>query len=69
MMGDIVQICDKTIAENKIEISNCEQILQSSMNMPEFNEIEETIKINEEATINILKLRRFKRFNYMKHNT
>ena len=32
MMGSITQICHKIVAENKIEISNCEQISTSSMN-------------------------------------
>ena len=36
------------------------------MNKQEFNEIKETIKANEEATINILKPCKFKKFNYFK---
>ena len=32
MMGKIVQFCYETIAENKIIVSNCEQIIKSSMN-------------------------------------
>ena len=67
-MGNIAQFCDKNITENKIEISICRQILKSSMNKQEFNEIEETINTNEEATINILKRHKFKRFNYLKYN-
>ena len=54
-MGNIAQFCDQNITENKIEISICRQILKSSMNKQEFNEIEETINTNAEATINILK--------------
>ena len=40
----------------------------SSINTQKFNEIEETIKPNEEATtIYILKWCKFKKFNYLKH--
>ena len=41
--------------------------LNLSMNKQEFNEIKETIKANEEATINILKPCKFKKFNYFKY--
>lgn len=44
MMETIFQFCDKAIAENKIEISNCGQILKKSMIKEDFNEIEETKK-------------------------
>ena len=67
-MVNIFQFCYKIIAENEIEISNCEQILKSPMNSQKFNEIEEAIKTNEEAaTIDILKRCKFKKFNYLKH--
>ena len=37
MMQNIVQFCDKTIVENKIEISNCGHILKLSMNKQVLN--------------------------------
>ena len=53
MMEDVVKICGKTMAKNKAEIVNCERMLKSSLEK-EFLEIEQTIKIKEEAPRSIL---------------
>ena len=39
-MMKIIHFCDKTIAEKKIEISNCEHISRSGMNNQKFDKIE-----------------------------
>ena len=54
MMEDVVKICGKTMAKNKAEIVNCERMLKSSLEKKEFLEIEQTIKIKEEAPRSIL---------------
>ena len=39
------------------------------MEKKEFEKIKETISRNEEATKRVLKQRKFKKFNYLKHKT
>ena len=66
-MKGIVKFCDKTIFESAAHISSTEKTLRQNMEKEEFQKIKETISRNEEATKRVLKQRKFKKFNYLKH--
>jgi len=69
LVSDIVEFCDKTITETKTEITTTEASLKSCTEAEEFQTIEKTISDNQEATKRILRQRKFKKFNSLKHNT
>ena len=66
-MKGIVTFCDKTISETAAHITSTEKGLKQNMEKAEFQKIKETISRNEEATKRVLKQRKFKKFNYLKH--
>ena len=57
----------KTINETAAHINSTEKALKQNMEKKEFQKIKETISRNEEATKRVLKQRKFKKFNYLKH--
>ena len=63
----IVKFCDKTISETAAHINSTENALKQNMENEELQKIKETIYRNEEATKRVLKQRKFKKFNYLKH--
>ena len=63
----IVKFCDKTISETAAYINSTEKALKQNMEKEEFQKIKETISRNEEAVKRVLKQRKFKNFNYLKH--
>ena len=67
LMKGIVKFCDKTISETAACINSTENTLKQNMEKEEFQKIKETISRNEEATKRVLKQRKFKKFNYLKH--
>ena len=67
-MESFLTFYDKTLENTKQEISNFEKNLKSSLKNEEFNEIEKTVKDNEEATKVVLERHKFKKFSYLKHN-
>ena len=67
LMKGIVKFCDKTISETAAHINSTENALKQNMEKEEFQKIKETISRNEEATKRVLKQRKFKKFNYLKH--
>ena len=68
LMKGIVKYFDKTISETAAHITSTEKALKQNMEKEEFQNIKETISRNEEATKRVLKRRKFKKFNYLKHN-
>ena len=66
-MKGIVKFCDKTISETAAHINSTENALKQNMEKEEFQKIKETISRNEEATKWVLKQRKFRKFNYLKH--
>ena len=62
LMKGIIKFCDKTA-----HINSTENALKQNMEKEEFQEIKQTISRNEEATKRVLKQRKFKKFNYLKH--
>ena len=68
-MRGIVKFCDKTISEIAAHINSTEKALKQNMEKEEFErkKMKETISRNEEATERVLKQRKFKKFNYLKH--
>ena len=66
-MKGIVKFCDKTISETTARINSTKKTLKQNMEKEEFQKIKETISRNEEATKRVLKQRKFKKFNYLKH--
>ena len=67
LMKGIVKFCDKTISETAACINSTENTLKQNMEKEEFQKIKETISRNEEATKQVLKQRKFKKYNYLKH--
>ena len=67
LMKGIIKSCDKTISESAAHINSTENALKQNMEKEEFQKIKETISRNEEATKRVLKQRKFKKFNYLKH--
>ena len=67
LMKGIVKFCDKTISQTADHINSTENALKQNMEKEEFQKIKETIYRNEEATKRVLKQRKFKKFNYLKH--
>ena len=67
LMKRIVKLCDKTISETAAHINSTENVLKQNMEKEEFQKIKETISRNEEATKRVLKQRKFKNLNYLKH--
>ena len=65
-MKGIVTFCDKTISETAAHITSTEKGLKQNMEKAEFQKIKETIS-SEGATKRVLKQRKFKKFNYLKH--
>ena len=63
----IVNFCDKTISETAAHINSTANALKQNMEKEEFRKIKETISRNEEATKQVLKQRKFKKYNYLKH--
>ena len=68
LMKGIVKFCDKTISETAAHITSTEKALKQNMEKEEFQTIKEMISRNEEATKPVLNQRKFKKFNYLKHN-
>ena len=69
LIEGIVKFCDKTMSETAAHITSTEKALKQSMEKEEFQKIKETISRNEEATKRILKQKKIKKFNYLKHKT
>ena len=67
LIKGIVKFCDKTISETATHINSTEKALKQNMEKEQFQKIKETISGNEEARKRILKQRKFKKFNYLKH--
>ena len=67
LMKGIVKFCDKTVSETATHINLTEKALKQNMEKEEFQKIKETISRNEEAKKRVLKQRKFKKFNYLKH--
>ena len=67
LMKEIVKFRDKTISKTTAHISSTEKALKQNMAKEEFQKIKETIFRSEEATKRVLKQRKFKKFNYLKH--
>ena len=66
-MKEIVKFCDKTISETATHINSIEKALKQNMQKEEFQKMKETISRNEEATKRVIKQKKFKEFNYLKH--
>ena len=67
LMKGIVKFCDEKISETEAYINSIEKALKQNMEKEEFQKIKETISRNEEATKQVLKQRKFKKYNYLKH--
>ena len=67
LMKGIKKFCDKAISETATHINSTEKALKQNMEKEEFQKIKETISRNEEAKKRVLKQRKFKKFNYLKH--
>ena len=67
LMREIVNFYDKTLSETAVQIKSTEKSLKQNMEKVEFLKIKETSFRNEDATIGVLKQRKFKKFNYLKH--
>ena len=67
IMKGIVKFCDKTISETAGYITSNEKALKQNMKKEEFQKIKETISRNAEASKRVLKQRKFKKINYLKH--
>ena len=63
----IVKFCDKTINETTTHINSTEKSLKQNMEKKELKKIKEMISRNKKATKRVLKQRKFKMFNYLKH--
>ena len=66
-MKGIVKFCDKTKSENAAHIISTENALKQNIGKEEFQNIKQTVSRNKEATKRVLKQRKFKKFNYLKH--
>ena len=67
LMKNIVSFCDQTLTATTTEVKTTEQTLKHNMEKQEFADVEQVITQNEETTKRILKQRKFKKFNYLKH--
>ena len=65
-MKDIVQFCNKTIAETTSKINKLETSLRSNTNQEQFKAIKSEIQTNETAAKKILQQRKFKKINDLK---
>ena len=63
---DIVQFCDKTIAETTFKINKTESFLKWNTNQEEFKVIKSEIQSNDTIAKAILQQRKFKKFNNLK---
>ena len=66
-MKNIVQFCDKNIAETTGEINKTKTSLKSNTNQEQFKAIKTEIQSNEIATKKIPQQRKFKKFINLKH--
>ena len=65
-MKDIVQFCNKTIAETTSKINKLETSLRSNTNQEQFKTIKSEIQTNETAAKKILQQRKFKKIDDLK---
>ena len=66
-MKNIVQFCDKNIAETTSEINKTETALKSNTNQEQSKVIKSKTQINETAAKKILQQRKFKTFSNLKY--
>ena len=67
LMKEIVQFCDKIINITIQELTTTVSSLKTSTNNNRFQEIEAEVMKNEESSKNILRQRKFKKFNTLKY--
>ena len=67
LVKDIVQFCEKNVAETTSEINKTETSLRSNTNQEQFKAIKTEIQSNETATKKILQQRKFKKSINPKH--
>ena len=65
---DIVKFLGKTIEETAKSIDETQIKLKQNLEKDEYYPIQNTIQINEKATKKTLQQRKFKKYNYIKHN-
>ena len=68
LINKIVKFCEKTVVNATTDIKAIELSLKKNMEKEEFEKIEDAINQNDEANKRMLKQRKFKKFNYLKHN-
>ena len=68
LMNKIVKFCEKTVVNVTTDIKAVELSLKKNMEKEEFKKTEDAINQNDEANKRMLKQRKFKKFNYLKHN-
>ena len=66
-MKQIVGFCEKTEEKTQTSITEIEATLKRQLKKDDYAEIQNTIKINETATKQILHQRKFKKFNALKY--
>ena len=67
LMKDIVSFCEKTIKSTTNDINNTEASLKNLTSQQQFDEIQTEISKNESSAKKILKQKKFKKYNHLKH--
>ena len=67
LMSQIVSFCDKTIEKTNIDIRSTESTLKAATEQEEFQRLEKVIRNNEESTKRLLRQKKFKKYNSLKH--
>ena len=67
LMKQIVTYCEKTEEKTQTSITEIEATLKQQLKKDDYGEIQNTIKVNETTTKQILHQRKFKKFNTLKY--
>ena len=66
-MKQVVTFCEQTEGKTQTSIAEIEPTLKQQLKKDDYAEIQNTIKVNETATKQILHQRKFKKFNSLKY--